>query len=91
MTTEKTLTLLIGILATSVTSGCVSRQLYDSGCGVDCTYCAAPPLPYAYYPECVCHSCAAAPYLDATPHAEPIRMPEDAAVAPPEEGDTSEP
>lgn len=43
--------------------GCApAYHSYSSGC-VNCKYCAPPPLPYAPYEGCVCHSCAASKYL----------------------------
>lgn len=44
--------------------GCAQDYHAYDGCQVNCRYCAPPPLPYEHYPECGCHSCAAAKYLD---------------------------
>lgn len=48
-------------------SGC-ARACHDSQhyC-VDCRYCPPPPLPYTYYNECACHSCAASKHLTIQP------------------------
>jgi len=47
----------------AVTVGCAPAYHCYSGCHVDCKYCPPPPLPYLLYEGCVCHSCAARPYL----------------------------
>lgn len=44
-------------------SGC-ARTCHDGqNYCVDCRYCPPPPLPYTYYNECACHSCAASKHL----------------------------
>lgn len=56
---------LCASLWAALTMGCAPAYYRYSGCCVDCQYCPLPPLPYANYNECVCHSCAAQPYLNA--------------------------
>ena len=56
---------LIALLTVAMTVGCAPAYHSYSGCYVDCHYCPPPPMPYAHYRECVCHSCAAQPYLHA--------------------------
>lgn len=63
MTNLRALALLLSMLAVLPLSGCAGGYFGPTGCHVDCRYCAAPPLPFLYYPECVCHSCQASPYL----------------------------
>lgn len=52
----------------TVVIGCAPGYHSYSGCRVNCNYCAPQPLPFTHYPECICHSCVARPYLyiDAT-------------------------
>ena len=54
-------------LAMILAAGCAPAYHSYSECCVDCKYCAPPPLPYAHYEGCVCHSCAASKYLSLTP------------------------
>lgn len=63
-TATKTLCLIATVIAIAAV-GCAPAYHCYSGCYVDCKYCPPPPLPYAHYNECVCHSCAAQPYLHA--------------------------
>lgn len=49
-----------------VVAGCAPAYHSYSGCRVNCRYCIPPPLPQVSYPSCVCHSCAAEPYLSAS-------------------------
>jgi hypothetical protein len=69
------------MLATALTPGCASRYFADPGCHVDCTYRAAPPLPFAYYQDCACHSCAASPYLVAYPASDDTPLSDGADAA----------
>ena len=55
----------VGPIAMSLVLGCAPAYHSYSGCYVDCHYCPPPPLPHSHYDECVCHSCAAQPYLHA--------------------------
>ena len=61
---------LTGVLLITLTMGCASAYHDYSDCRVNCRYCAPPPLPYAQYGECVCHSNAASEYLSGT--AQPV-------------------
>lgn len=63
LTRTKMLVRLLGPLAMVIASGCAPAYHDYSGCHVNCTYGPPPPLPYACYPDCVCHSCAASNYL----------------------------
>lgn len=66
------------ILATGCAPG---YHRYSTGC-VDCRYCPPPPLQHVHYQDCVCHSCAARPYVRFT--AEPPAQTDRAeAVYPP--------
>jgi hypothetical protein len=67
MTNVRTLMLLLGTLAVLPMCACAPRCFRHTGCHVECKYCPAPPLPYLYYPQCVCHSCPASPYLTVAP------------------------
>jgi len=68
------------LLATALLTGCAPAYHSYSGCCIDCHYCPALPLPYAQYNECVCHPCAAQPYL----HADgPATDPRAEATVPP--------
>ena len=63
---QRTTTSLIGallILSFLSSLGCAPGYNSYSGCRVPCKYCAPPPLPYAHYPGCDCHSCAAESHL----------------------------
>ena len=53
----------ICLVVATLLCGCAPAYHSYSGCCVDCKYCPPPPLPYTQYDECVCHSCAAAPYI----------------------------
>jgi hypothetical protein len=57
----------IALIALISTGGCAPAYHDYSECGVNCRYCAPPPLPYTHYDGCVCHSCAASKYLEVTP------------------------
>jgi hypothetical protein len=57
-----------GVMLLPLALGCASAYHSYQTCEVNCRYCPEPPLPYTAYPGCVCHSCAAQPYLNA--HAE---------------------
>ncbi len=59
---------LIGSLLAIFAIGCAPAYHDYTGCRVDCRYCVPPPLPYAHYPDCVCHACAVRPYLADPPH-----------------------
>ena len=50
-------------LLLALTAGCAPAYHCYRGCRIDCNYCAPPPLPYAAYDECVCHSDAVARHL----------------------------
>ena len=67
LTRTKMLVRLLGPLAMVIASGCAPAYHDYSGCHIDCRYCPPPPLPYACYPDCVCHSCAASNYLSVAP------------------------
>jgi hypothetical protein len=54
----------LALLLMTLAVGCATAYHGYSGCYVDCQYCAPPPLPYTHYDGCVCHSCAASPYLN---------------------------
>ena len=67
----------MGALLLPLALGCASAYHHYPGCDVNCRYCPASPLPYTTYPDCVCHSCAAQPYLQA-------HSPADSAIEAPE-------
>jgi hypothetical protein len=81
MKNGRCIVLSLGMLATALTPGCASRYFADPGCHVDCTYRAAPPLPFAYYQDCACHSCAASPYLVAYPASDDTPLSDGADAA----------
>lgn len=60
---EKSLLRSLAVLAMVVASGCAPAYHSYKGCHVDCRYCPPPPLAYTHYEGCVCHTCAASPYL----------------------------
>ncbi len=62
---------LLGLLAISLCMGCASAYHDYSECRVNCRYCSPPPLPYACYPQCVCHSRSASEYLSTPAPAGP--------------------
>jgi len=72
-----------------VVLGCAPAYHSYSGCYVDCQYCPPPPLPYTHYDECVCHSCAAQPYLHVVA-AAPELSDELEAPQPPEPDESEE-
>ncbi len=53
----------LAALTVILAAGCAPAYHSYSGCYIDCNYCVPPPLPYTHYEDCVCHSCAASPYL----------------------------
>jgi len=67
MTSSRLLMRFLGPLALALAAGCAPAYHAYPGCYVDCKYCPPPPLPYAHYQGCACHSCAAASYLSAQP------------------------
>jgi hypothetical protein len=67
MTNVRTLALLLSALAVLPMSGCAPPYFRHNDCYVQCKYCPAPPLPFLYYPDCVCHSCPASPYITLPP------------------------
>ena len=78
MINTKTWLRLIVPLAFTLAAGCAPAYHNYSGCYVDCHYCPPPPLPYAQYNECVCHSCPVQPYLHAV--AVAVEEPQQATV-----------
>lgn len=60
-----TLMRVLAPIAMSLVVGCAPAYHRYSGNHVHCHYCQPPPLPYARYNKCVCHSRAAQPYLHA--------------------------
>lgn len=74
MINENTWVRRLAPLVMILAAGCAPNYHSYSGCNVGCKYCVPPPLPYAHYEGCVCHSCAASSYLSA----EPIPTDEDA-------------
>jgi hypothetical protein len=63
MINAKTWTRWLAPLALALAAGCAPTYHSYSGCKVGCQYCAPPPLPFAHYDGCVCHSCAVSGYL----------------------------
>ena len=59
MTRVQTLSSLVTALLVTLAAGCAPAYRCYSGCCVNCRYCPPPPLAYAHYDGCVCHSCAA--------------------------------
>jgi len=58
---------LLAPLTVALAGGCAPAYHSNSDCRVSCKYCPPPPLPYARYDECVCHSSAASRYLSMQP------------------------
>ena len=54
---------MVGPAAMLLMVGCAPAYHSYSDCYVNCKYCPPPPLAYRHYDDCVCHSCAAEPYL----------------------------
>ena len=73
----KTLMRLFSLSIVTATAGCASAyHSYPDGC-VSCRYCAPPPLAYAHYDGCACHSDVASNYLSIQP--QPVESTTDEA------------